>query len=65
MIRYSRSLEDVLTQAAFFNQKCLIRPTLFDLFREELCYPSFVTILYRFNGSCNTTDDFSDKISPK
>ena len=44
------------------NETCLVRPTVIDLNSNDRHYYPFMAILHKFNGSCDTLDDFSSKI---
>ena len=47
------------------NQKCKIQPTLINLhpneYSQEFHYYPFPVKLYRYAGSCDTLNDFSNK----
>ena len=44
------------------NETCLVRPTVINLNSNDRHYYPFMAILHKFNGSCDTLDDFSSKI---
>ena len=48
------------------NQKCITQPILVNLhpneYKQELHYYPFAFKLYRCVGSCNTLNDFSNKV---
>ena len=49
------------------NQKCMIQPTLINLYPNEYSqqfhYHPFTVKLHKCVGSCNTLNDFADKVS--
>ena len=45
-----------------YNEPCITRPTITDLYPSELNYHSFISSLDKCNGSCNVANDLSTKI---
>ena len=48
-----------------YNEPCITRPTITDLYPSELNYHSFISSLDKCNGSCNVANDLSTKICVK
>ena len=54
------------TKCVFMNnQQCSVRPTLIDLYLEELHYYPFILSMSRCDGSCNNIEDPFGRICVK